>query len=332
MNALATFDREYQRYNGISPRRIIDTRRVIVGAMEFAGIADPLLLDADILRGFLATQVAGGLAVTTVRKHRNMLMTFMRWAAETGRVDPATVEAMRRVPLPRGSRGEMNPNPYSVEEVAELWRGVGTYPFAGPQRLKRWANGTIQYRHFHGHVTRLQLEAVVAIALYGGLRMEEIGRLTVRQAHPLNDFLGVSSAAKNEGGYTRVRNVPWTTEHMHTAVTRWWEFRATLDCDHDLMWVHRFRKGEPMLRDSFRHFLDNVDGKRWSFRRLRHTAATELLRAGMPLEKVSRILGHTNVHQTLAYARIAGTDLQDASRGSRAKFSAALVPEWERAA
>jgi site-specific recombinase XerD len=41
----------------------------------------------------------------------------------------------------------------------------------------------------------------------------------------------------------------------------------------------------------------------------RHTFATYMLRHGVKLENVSRMLGHTNIRQTLRYAKVLAEDV-----------------------
>jgi site-specific recombinase XerD len=49
--------------------------------------------------------------------------------------------------------------------------------------------------------------------------------------------------------------------------------------------------------------------------RFRHTFATELIRSGVGLALVQRILGHVSINSTLAYAHLADADLRDAVDG-----------------
>ena len=44
----------------------------------------------------------------------------------------------------------------------------------------------------------------------------------------------------------------------------------------------------------------------------RHTWATRALRKGIPVEKVSKLMGHSNILQTLEYAKIVNSDLDKA--------------------
>jgi integrase/recombinase XerD len=47
-----------------------------------------------------------------------------------------------------------------------------------------------------------------------------------------------------------------------------------------------------------------------SFHKMRHTAATEMLEGGVPIEIVQKILGHTDIATTKIYAHVMRTYLQ----------------------
>jgi integrase len=62
----------------------------------------------------------------------------------------------------------------------------------------------------------------------------------------------------------------------------------------------------------------------YELHRLRHTCATERLRAGMPLEAVQRLLGHATIQQTLGYAEIIARDVQKHAERSDEEFMRAV--------
>ena len=45
---------------------------------------------------------------------------------------------------------------------------------------------------------------------------------------------------------------------------------------------------------------------------LRHTTATVALNNGMPIENISKLLGHANIATTMIYAKVSEENLQDA--------------------
>ena len=86
------------------------------------------------------------------------------------------------------------------------------------------------------------------------------------------------------------------------------------------------------MGDSFRRQLGTT---RWRWHRFRHTAATEWLRAGVPIEKVQRFMGHRSIELTLAYTEVLSSDMTDAFAAAEASFSERLglkIPVDEAAA
>jgi site-specific recombinase XerD len=51
--------------------------------------------------------------------------------------------------------------------------------------------------------------------------------------------------------------------------------------------------------------------KKYTLHCLRHTYASELLSAGMPLESLQQLLGHSNVEVTRRYARLTDKSLEN---------------------
>jgi site-specific recombinase XerC len=56
------------------------------------------------------------------------------------------------------------------------------------------------------------------------------------------------------------------------------------------------------------------------YHRLRHTYATFALQAGMPAEKLMKILGHSKLSQTLGYAKIGTEDVLEAAGAVESKL------------
>jgi integrase/recombinase XerD len=63
-----------------------------------------------------------------------------------------------------------------------------------------------------------------------------------------------------------------------------------------------------------RHACERADVARVGTHRLRHTVATELLRAGAPLTEIAPVLRHTNLSTTAIYAKVDRTTLRTLTR------------------
>jgi integrase/recombinase XerD len=71
--------------------------------------------------------------------------------------------------------------------------------------------------------------------------------------------------------------------------------------------------GYTAARMMFHRYLDQagISQKGHSLHSLRHTFASELLNAGMRLECLQQLLGHTNLEVTRRYARLTDTTREE---------------------
>lgn len=340
MNAdpILRYDEEHNVYNDVSAERRRDSMRVLTEFQEHAG--KPILeAGGPEMKSYLATLVEQGKAVGTVRKHANLIRPFYTWAWESKLVDAETFMGVKMVRAPRGAGRAARgiPRPYSRDEVKAMWKDVDRkYPWLPDDYyLNRFANGISRFPRIAKHAWRLQIEAIVALGLFGGLRLSEIYRATEVDIHPENAYVVVRSVAKNpDADADRTRIVPWTTPDMKRMIADWLAFRAWLQPDHDFVWLSLYQERhykKPMRFRKFEMLMHDL-GRGWEFHRLRHTALTEMLRAGYPLHEVQRIAGHSRLEQTLAYAELLPDDLIKTAARQQDKLSSALSPREREAA
>ena len=74
------------------------------------------------------------------------------------------------------------------------------------------------------------------------------------------------------------------------------------------------------ILDRWRDLLDRVGARRVDLHSTRHTTGSLLLDAGVPIEVIRQILGHTDVVMTRGYAHLS----QDAAREAIEKLGGAL--------
>jgi site-specific recombinase XerD len=314
-------------FNGVSADRLVRVRKMLLELELHVG-GDLTQVTDQSFASFLQAQSARGLHPNTVRKNGNMIRPFFKWAWREKLITAERLMELETVRNPRGATNQSKPRPYSRKEVAQLWEDIdATYPKAKPHMMKRWRKGTSRYAKVWRHGMGLQVEAIAHLALHGGMRRDEIFRATIDEVHPDNDYLVVQGAAKGSGerGY-RERNVPMTVD-TRRAMHNWLEFRAWMKPDHDALWLgaNGFSTDPklPMCNDAFQYLMGKV-GRGWELQRLRHTCATEWLRAGMAIEQVQRLLGHARLQQTLAYAEIVPDDLSRGARRVEGNFSRAI--------
>lgn len=351
MTSIDTFAEHHHQYNGISARRCAQQRSVLTAFSDHIG-GDPLEVGAGAqeLRSYLETLVASGLKPTTVGFHLKAISPYFAWAQETGRIDALQLAEVRLVKAPRGASAYM-PKPYSRDAIRTLWRQLDRdYPWswhsprrmkrghdAGPSRARgehnfdRWFTGPeIRWFRAKPYPERVQMEALVSLLLCGAPRMNEAYRLTPRDVDPENAYVVVHGAAKNGNGQSVDRAVPWSTPHMRDSMRRWLDVRTRLEPDHDQLWLS-LAPGwitHPMSFDRFRRLLLLL-GHGWEFHRMRHTAATEMLRAGYPIEKVQKVLGHTSIAMTLRYLQVLPDDVVEIAARRESELSSVLQPPEE---
>ncbi len=169
------------------------------------------------------------------------------------------------------------------------------------------------------------------------MRSAEIYGATVDDISHFNRFVVIRMGKSRISDEPRYREVPFTA-NARTAINRWldarlWFLAVVAPPDlppHRSPWIvmhpggqipRNLRQpgpdariampgplGSPMRYVNFRARFRDRDWN-WRLHRMRHTAATVWLRAGLPLEEVANLLGHSNVQQTLGYAKLNREDL-----------------------
>lgn len=330
---LTRFEQEYLEINSISPARRLQQFSFLRNLA--ASLDHPLTeLSGRDARAFIGAELARGLHPNTGRKYVGFLRSFTNWAELAGALDPVLINELKLVRNPRGSSAQNAPRPYKPSEIKAMYAEINAYypmlPVQGRGKyaLRRFTAGkTVGIkRHLWRHARRLQLEAQVALALELGLRRVEIIRTTIPALHYDNAHVVVLTA-KQGPGIEPTRSIPYTN-HARQVMQEWLDFRLVLGPRHDYPWLLLPQQGntieqtEPQSYHALVRALRNVGP--WSWHRLRHTAATEWLSAGVDLEKVREFMGHASIEQTLAYTKIKQSDVDTAFSEAEATFAARL--------
>lgn len=342
---LVRFEAEYLDLNNISPLRRQEQLRLL---RKFAARLDhPITeLTPTDLREFIGGMLRDGLKPTTGTKYLGMFRSFIGWAYEAGLINQHRRNELSLVGNPRGGSWQNKPNPYTPEEIGEFYAALAdALPLLpeygrGSRLLSSYRHGRTKTLHSRlwRHAWRLQLEAQVALALEGGLRRIEIHSLSIPAVHPDNSEIVVLTAKQGPGRDVR-RSIPYT-EHARYCVGQWLDFRHVLDPPHESPWLRLEiygsygRQLDPLsIRRMGISLEQRLHTRQWRWHRFRHTAATEWLRADVPLEKVRRFMGHASLDQTLAYAELLNEDIAESFDKAQARFSERLglrVPPAKR--
>ena len=335
---LTRFEREHMDGNSITPDRRVEQLRVLGLLCNYLeGRLLTEMVPADVL-GFMGTQIregsrdGGGLAPNTVRKYHGMIRAFNTWAFSVGLIEGLAYAHLKAVPNPRGSSAQSEPKPYSAAEVKRFYALLAAkYPTLPTERgkgsllLRRYYDGRGSFNRIWRHARRLQYEAMVSLALEEGLRRIEIHQATLQSIHYDNQGVVVITA-KQGPGKQHEREIPFTS-HSRACVQDWLDFRQTLALDHDHPWLSLSPWHEmfaPMGMEQLASLLQKTVGPEWHWHGFRHTFATERLRAKMPLEKLQIMMGHGTLEQTLAYAKIVQSDVQEDAERTEPAFAERL--------
>ena len=328
----ARFEREYCDLNSTTPGRrhqILVFLRQLDASIPY-DFSEVTAADVNALIG---SQIAEGLHPNTGRKVAGMARVMLRWAEREGLL--THTGQLQSVRNPRGSTAKSQPKPYKQAELVALRRALAErYPLVptygrGSRELTLFTSGRVPYlrRSVWRHAKRLQLEAQIALGLELGLRKTEIFHAPLEAIHPDNVHVVIRTAKQGPGSDVK-RVVPYTA-HARRTMEEWLDFRYVLGAPHDSPWLQLGRvgdRGAQLSPQTFRAFGDSIsplEGQ-WNWHRLRHTCATEWLRAGVPLEKVRKMMGHATLDQTLAYTHIDDEDIESAVHDAEERFNSRM--------
>lgn len=320
---LDRFEREYQDYHKLSAGRRHEQSIVLRQLEDHAG--KPLdECDADDVKQYLGSMLESGNHVNTIRKKLGMLKPYFGWAFEARLIDSDQYVRIDRLGAPSGATGNGLPRPYSRKELTKFFAEFDKrWPVVDEKYWARWRRGTSRFRRIQPHAMRIQIEAIVALALHCGLRRQEIYLASIDDIHYDNAYVVVRHG---KGG--KEREVPHTRTSRE-AVYRWLELRAELKPkkSNKSPWLCLAWESialQPMRWDRFRKLLGTIpsgpDKGRWQLHRFRHTCGTEWLRAIKRIEIVSKLLGHSRIQQTQGYAKIVRDDLHEAVAKAEREF------------
>lgn len=162
---------------------------------------------------------------------------------------------------------------------------------------------------------------VILTLLYGwGLRIHELTALSVANMDMRQDFV----TCINKGGGTKV--LPYGNE-MKEVVQRWLSHRANKavpEIDALLIDSH----GKELSRAMVYKIITELGaraGVQINPHRLRDSFGTKLLESDVPVERIMKMMGHTQRAQTLAYARVNDKTLKDSHDQTMAPLIKKLV-------
>lgn len=149
-------------------------------------------------------------------------------------------------------------------------------------------------------VNDIRNRAMILMLLRTGMRIGELLNLKIDDVQ-----LSERKALIWEGEKNYIGRSVCISDDALQALSRWFDIRDSNEeyvfytCRHHIM---HYGTARAMLKK----YLDRAGlaGKNYGLHSLRHTFATDLLNAGMRLECLQQLLGHSSLEMTLRYARL----------------------------
>ena len=150
-------------------------------------------------------------------------------------------------------------------------------------------------------------KALILVLLRTGMRICELLSTKIQDINLRERKILIFESAKN-----RIGRVAYLSEDARIALGKWIKIRNQ-KTDY-LFYGHR---GRPLsyeaARSVFKKYSEKagLSQKGYTLHCLRHTFASELLSAGMPIESLQYLMGHSSIVVTRRYARLSNIALEN---------------------
>jgi integrase/recombinase XerD len=252
-------------------------------------------LTQEDLEAFVESQQDRGLKPLSVKSNLRQVQTFLRYLIAGGIVSSDVLARPIRIKVPDALPRAMD-----------------------PLDVKRLLSVTQSVRD----------RAMIMVLLRTGMRIGELLRTRVSDVHLAERKILLWVGEKNRTG-----RVVYLSEDACEAVRAWGRKR---DQGKALLFYAQGRSSMSYTaaRTLLGRYLKkaNLSHKGYSLHCLRHTCATELLNAGMRLECLQQLLGHSTVEQTRRYARLTDKTREEEYFRAMARIEGRQSDERDRGA
>ncbi len=324
-------------------------RTIVDKESGFHRVVDDEKGPLEEINAFLRSLEARGLSPLTVRAYAFDLVAFYRWLEGTDRslkeltqadlldfiawekrrcAQPKSIN--RRLTVCRLLHGFWFPGGLvaraGVSLSAPYYRGPGRDRYIGVHKLRKKPALALRVKEPKKLVTPLDADqvrkylrglrryrdiAIVHLMLLCGLRSREVLTLSCRNISLQDRFIRVMGKGNNE------RVVP-LAQLAALSIEQYLTYERPRSCADDTLFVclqgkHRGRHmTAPGLRSIFRSRRRKPELSSANPHRFRHTFSVDMIRNGMSLPALQKLLGHANIETTLIYVNLSLTDIADA--------------------
>jgi integrase/recombinase XerD len=259
-----------QHRSGCSPNTIRNSEQGIEAFMVYlqgAGKKNLEEIDRTDIEGFVEHEQDRGMKISTVKTRLAIVKAFLRFMAEKGVIREEVFSWKLRIKVP-----ETLPRAMEPEDVDRL------LAVPGSERDR----------------------AMIVLLLRTGMRIGELLNTRMVDVNMTEQKILIYEAQKNHLG-----RVVYFSDDAKAALEKWLEKR---DKKHALLFYGARGKilSYPAARMMFVKYIDRggLCDKGYTLHSLRHTYATDLLNARIPLEVLEKLLGHMSLDATRRYARL----------------------------
>jgi integrase/recombinase XerD len=224
-------------------------------------------ISREDISAFVEHEQDRGLAPTSVHGRLRAVYAFLHFLFQRDVIHPAVLKRKLRIKLP-----DTLPRAIDPEDIKQLL-----------SVLKKPRD-----------------RALILILLRTGMRIGELLNTKVQDLNFKEQYIEIFEAQKN-----RVGRVVYLSKDAQAALKKWLKLKNS-QTDY-LFYGHR---GRPLCyeaaREVFKKYLDKaqLSQKPYTLHCLRHTFASEMLNAGMSLQSLQDLLGHSCIEMTRRYARL----------------------------
>lgn len=298
---------------------------------------------------FLDRQRLRGLSELTIRTYGTLLLHFLRWWAESGvdvtQLGSGNFTEATLLDYIRAQREQKSgPSVETINQRTTMLRRLFQFHFGEPMphaparlhrawyrppgqgyRPKRWASeanlrlrvpprvieplSREQVQQFWSSFRTARDIALVALLLLNGLRSCEVLGLE------LADLSLSEAQLRVLGKGRRVRVVPLAPETIRLLDCYLKAERPLTNCSRVFVSLKGRARGRPMttagLRSLFRYHRGTTGVSKANPHRFRHTFGSDMIRAGVSLPALQRLMGHANIETTMLYIQLSPADVYE---------------------
>jgi site-specific recombinase XerD len=342
-------------------RFLLQRRSDVAASASPYRVVDETGREMEWANRFLDMQRVRGLNELSLRYYGHLLLHFIRWWAQQPGVDAMRLDApsftestlidyvrAQREELPKLSPETINSRsamlrrlfrfyfhqdmPHAPCLLQRTWwtphSGRGGGRRRGPAadwRLKVPPRvieplSVEQVQRFWSSFRTARDTAVVGLMLLNGLRSCEVLALE------LEDLLLSEAQVRVRGKGSKVRRMPLPPETIRLLDCYLRTERPLTNAAQVFVSLKGKARGKPMtgagLRSLFRHHRAATTVEKANPHRFRHTFGSDMIRAGVSLPALQRLMGHANIETTLLYIQISPRDVYEEYARAVAKQAA----------